>query len=413
MPSVQILRIAWRNLGRNYRRTALALAAIAIGQFGYLATSSLMNGFGGLYLDSVTGPLIGHIQVHAPGWREDRALDLTIDDLEHRISAIREESEVGNVSPRIYAPSLVALEEEGFMGVVIGVDPAVESHSFGILGERDFSRHMGNHRVLVGRVFAQRNGIQPGMEIAVIGQDADGSIANDLFTVSEIVSTSVDIVNSLGVVMTLEEAQELFVMPDQAHEIVIHLEDPDLVGDTVSRLSALPSLEDLEILPWRQIVPELVALIDLMGSFRFYILVIVFIAAVAGIANTMLMSTFERKHEFGMLLSLGCSPGRLSSMIAVESAVLGLIGAGAGTALGLALVVLTSKSGIDYAALAGRDTSFEMAFRGVYASSRVIPQMYPSDVVFGVAAVLLTSLVSVLWPMLHIARLDPVEAMRP
>ncbi|UCF78042.1 MAG: ABC transporter permease [Candidatus Eiseniibacteriota bacterium] len=413
MLSNQTFRIAWRNLGRNRKRTLLALTAIAVGQFGFLATSSLMNGYGEVYLNSVTGPMVGHIQVHAPGWREDRSLDLTLENLETTLWAVREDPEVKYASPRIYAPAMIATEGEGFMGVVIGVDPIVESHPSGLLAGQDFSRQVGDHRVLVGRSFARKNSIEPGMEIAVIGQDVDGSIANDLFVVTDLISTSVDIVNSLGIVMKLEETQELFMMPEQAHEIVIHVADTDVIPSTVARLSALPALADEEVLPWREIVPELVSLIDLMTGFRFFILLIVFIAAMAGIANTMLMSTFERRHEFGMLLSLGCGPNRLSGMIAFESAVLGLLGVAVGTAFALALVILTSKSGIDYAAMGGRDASFEMAFKGIYASSRVIPRMYPSDVAFGVIAVLLTSIVSVVWPMVHIARLHPVEAMRP
>jgi ABC-type lipoprotein release transport system permease subunit len=372
-----------------------------------------MNGYGEVYLDSVTGPMVGHIQVHAPGWREDRPLDLTLWNIESKMSEIRQDPQVEHASPRIYAPTLAALEEEGFMGIVVGVDPVAESHASGLLGERDFSQHLGQHRVLVGRAFAQKNGIEPEMEIAVIGQDVDGSIANDLFVVSEIISTPVDIVNSVGIVMRLEEAQELLVMPDQAHEIIIHVAEMDLIPATVTRLSALPTLTGTEVLSWRDIVPHLLALINIMGGFTFFILLIVFVAAVAGIANTMLMSTFERKHEFGMLLSLGCGPGRISRMIAVEAAVLGLMGVAIGTALAAGLVLLTSKSGVDYAIFGGSRESFEVAFEGVYASSRVVPRMYASDVAFGVIAVLVTSLVSVVWPMLHIIRLHPVEAMRP
>ncbi|KPJ59360.1 MAG: hypothetical protein AMJ46_11530 [Latescibacteria bacterium DG_63] len=413
MLSTQTLRIAWRNLGRNRKRTLLALAAIAVGQFAFLSSSGLVRGYGEKYLDSVTGPLVGHIQVHAPGWREDRPLDLTLGNLENTISETRKDPQVKDVSPRIYAPALAALTDEGFMGVVVGVDPDVESHASGLLVEQDLSRNVGEHRVLVGSVFAQKHDIRPGMEIAIIGQDVDGSIANDLYVVSEIISTPVDIVNSLGIVMKLQEAQELFLMPDQAHEIVIHVADTDLIPDTVTRLSMLPTLRETEVLPWQEIVPHIVALVEMGSWFRFVVLLIVFIAAIAGIANTMLMSTFERKHEFGMLLSLGCSPARLSRMIAIESAIMGLIGVAVGTGLALGLVFLTSESGIDYAALGGSDTSFEATYKGLHFSSHVILRLYPSDVAIGIVAVLLTSLVSVVWPMLHISRMHPVEAMRP
>ncbi|MCK4473634.1 MAG: ABC transporter permease, partial [Anaerolineae bacterium] len=88
MTSTSTLRIAWRNLGRNRKRSLLALGAIAVGQLAFLATSALMNGYGEQYLNSVTGPMVGHIQIHAPGWRDDRSIDLTIGDIDATLAEI-------------------------------------------------------------------------------------------------------------------------------------------------------------------------------------------------------------------------------------------------------------------------------------------------------------------------------------
>ena len=411
MASASTPRIAWRNLGRNLKRTFLALTAIAVGQLAFLAVTALINGYGEQFFKSVTGPMVGHIQIHAPEWRDDRSMDLTLGDLKRTIAEIQQDPQVDHVSPRIFVPVLVALAEEGFTGMVVGVDPAVESHASGLLAGARLAEQVGRHRVLVGRTFARKYDIEPGMEIAVIGQDVDGSIANDLFIVSNIIDSPVAAVNSLGIVMSLDDAQELVLMQDQAHEIVIHVSEPEMVNDIAARLSSLPILRDAEVLPWREIVPQFVAIIEMMGAYTLIILLIVFIAAAAGITNTMLMSTYERTHEFGMLLSLGCGPGRLSRIVAVEAIMLGLLGVAAGTALGLGFVLL-SGSGLDYAALGGSDTSYEVAFQGLQLSSLFIPKIYVGDVVAGVVAVLLTSFVAALWPMLHILRLEPMEAMR-
>ena len=81
MTSLSTLRIAWRNLGRNRKRSSLALVAIAVGQFVFLAIAALMHGYMGDFHESITGPMVGHAQVHAPQWRDDRSMDLTIDDV--------------------------------------------------------------------------------------------------------------------------------------------------------------------------------------------------------------------------------------------------------------------------------------------------------------------------------------------
>ena len=412
MTGMSTLRIAWRNLGRNRKRSSLALAAIALGQFVFLAVAALMHGYMDEFLGSITGPMIGHAQVHAPGWLEDRSIDVTIDDASFVLDGLRADPAVKEVAARIYAPVLTALTEEGFMSFVVGVDPSSESHDDGLLPGLDDEGLIGDGRVLVGSGFARRYSIEPGAELALVGQDIDGSIASGLFTVTEIVSSPVDIVNSLGIVMTLEDAGEMLAMYDQVHEMVIYTRDIAVLDETVDRLSALPAMAGLELLPWREVVPQMVGMFDMIDVFLFVVLLIVFIAAAAGIANTMLMSTFERKHEFGMLLSLGCGPGRLSRMITVEAVILGLVGVAIGTALGFGLLLITQQTGLDYAALGGASDSYEASYKGLHLSSLVYPRLYASDVLAGMVAVFLTALLSVVWPIMRIARMEPMEAMR-
>jgi ABC-type antimicrobial peptide transport system permease subunit len=124
------------------------------------------------------------------------------------------------------------------------------------------------------------------------------------------------------------------------------------------------------------------------------------------------MSTFERSHELGMLLSLGCSPARLWRLVAVEAVILGVLGVAVGTGLGLGLVQATAESGLDYAALGGSDEGYEVAFKGMQLSSQVYPVLYVRDVLAGVVAVLVTTMVAIVWPALHIVRLEPMEALR-
>jgi ABC-type lipoprotein release transport system permease subunit len=411
MTAMSTLRIAWRNLGRNRKRSSLALVAIGLGQFVFLAVAALMHGYLDEFYASITGPMVGHAQVHAPQWLEDRSIDLTIDNVSEALDEIRADPAVANVSARIYAPVLTALTEEGFMSFVVGVDPVAESHEAGLMPGFDGSA-IGDGRVVVGYNFAERYGIEPGAELALVGQDVDGSIASGLFTVTDLIGSPVDIVNNLGIVMTLDDAADMLAMYDQAHELVIHTNDVETIDETVARLRELPALEGLETLPWQEVVPTMIVMIEMVDVFLYVVLLIVFVAAAAGIANTMLMSTFERKHEFGMLLSLGCGPGKLARMVTVEAVILGLLGVAIGTALGLGLLAVTSQTGMDYAALGGGQESYEASFRGLNLSSLVYPKLFVSDVVAGLVAVFLTSLVSVLWPVAKIVRMEPMEAMR-
>jgi len=266
-------------------------------------------------------------------------------------------------------------------------------------------------RVLMGRPLAEMMGAREGDRIALVGQGADGSLANDLYEVAGLVNTSVDLVNRQAVLMHLGEAQTLFAMPDEAHEIVLYGRDPRRADRLAAHVAALPELAGAEVLGWRTLSPEMVSLIGIVDVVWVFVLLLVFLAAAAGVANTMLMATWERTRELGMLLALGAGPGRIVRLVMVESVALGLIGALLGAALGLGLVAVTHRTGVDYAALTGTGPS-ELSFGGLRWSMRLYPTLAAVDVVRTVAAVVVTSLLASAWPAARAARLQPTQALR-
>lgn len=400
--------LAWRNLWRNRRRTVLALSAIGLSQALVLFYNGIVRGYGDWMLDAITGPMVGHVQVHAPGWRKDRALDRTL-PVDGPLAALRGDPGVEEAHARIYAPALAALGEEGFAVVVVGLEPGAESGPHGLLAGAGAERLSGQ-RVLVGHALAAAMGITPGAEIALVGQGADGSLANDLFVVAGVARTPVDSVNRMGIVMTLDAAQALFAMPGEAHELVVRSRDPAAAPALAGALADHPGLAGLEVLDWKRIAPELVDMLELVRVSWLFVLVFVFAAAAAGVANTMLMATFERIHELGMLLALGATPGRLVRLLVVEALALGGVGVLLGSALGGALVALTHRSGLDFAALVGGPS--EIAFAGLRFSMTVFPTLAASDLVSSVAGVFVVSLLAALWPGLRVARLQPTAALR-
>jgi ABC-type lipoprotein release transport system permease subunit len=265
--------------------------------------------------------------------------------------------------------------------------------------------------VVLGKVLANRLGVDVGGQVAVIGQDIDGFPAADLFTIHAVIRSGVDVVQNRGIIMDIEQAAALLAMPDQAHEIVIRGSDYRQAAELAKEVAALGIFSDVEVLPWRQVVPNVSRMIDIKSWIDLIFVAVVFVAAAAGIANTAMMSTFERTHEFGMLLALGTTPWRIVRMILIESVVLGLIGVTVGSLVGIALVFVTSRTGINYAALAGADVE-DIAFAGINVSYVIYPLIELRHVIFGVLAVTATSVLASTWPAMLAARLEPVEAMR-
>jgi ABC-type lipoprotein release transport system permease subunit len=403
------LRIAWRNLWRNRRRTGLAVAAIGLAVALVLFYHALLRAYGDWILETLTGPMLGHVQIHAPEWRKDRAMDRTLRNVSAVLGELRRDPDIESAEVRIYAPALAALGEEGFAVVVLGVDWEAESRPNRLLSGAATPRARG--RALMGKNLAEMMGVREGDQIAIVGQGADGSLANDLFRVEGLVSSPVDFLNRQGVVLSLDEAQTLFAMPDEAHEVVVHARDPENAKPLASRLASLPALAGAEALDWQTIAPEMLSFVEIVDVAGIFALALVFVAATAGVANTMLMATFERTRELGMLLALGAAPGRIVRMILAESVALGLTGAALGGALGALVVAVTHETGLDFAALTGGGPA-EISFAGLLWSLRFYPSLAPADVVRTILAVLLTSFVASIWPALRAARLEPARALR-
>jgi ABC-type lipoprotein release transport system permease subunit len=411
------VHIAWRNLGRNRRRTLLALGAIGLGQLTLVFVNCMMAGMYEEMLQTVTGPLVGHVQIHHPEWREQRAMDLYIDDLSEVKSKIRSVPGVRTVLPRIYAPVLAACGEkseepaEAEAAVIIGIDVALEVRENGLLHMIESEKQPEGQSVVLGRVIANRLGVEAGQQLAIIGQDIDGFPATNLYSIQAIVKSGVDVVQNRGIIMDIDEAAQLLTMTDKAHEVVVHGTDYHQAGKLAREIARMEVLSAAEVLPWREVVPEISRMIDLKSWMDLIFVAVVFVAAAAGIANTAMMSTFERTHEFGMLLALGTIPKRIVRMVLIESVVLGLIGVTIGSLVGIAVVYVTSQTGINYAALAGADVE-DISFAGINVSYVIYPLFELRHVIFGVLAVTATSVLASTWPALLAARLEPVEAMR-
>lgn len=415
--SLVTLRMGWRNLGRNRKRTLLAIGAIALGQLTLITVNSLMEGFFQNVLETVTGPMVGHVQIQNPQWREERAVDLYVDRLTETRRAIEAIPGVVRVSPRIVAGALTASGEksdapaEAEPGMIAGLDIALESGRGGLLEGLDPSRWPGSGEVVVGTVLATRLGVQEGQLIAVIGQDVDGFPVSELYTIKAIVDSNVELVKTLGVVMPIEEAGKLLVMPDQAHELAVYGYDFQESDALKASIAKIPTLAQASLKTWREAVPEIVLVINVKKWFDLIFLSIVFIAAAAGIANTAMMSTFERKHEFGMLLAVGSRPRRIIGMVIVESVILGLIGIAVGSFIGVTLATILSHTGFNYAALGGGEAT-GITYKDITISLIIYPRLKMQHVVYGLIAVTFTSVLASLWPALLAARLEPVEAMR-
>ena len=169
------------------------------------------------------------------------AIDIVIEQTEKILDQVRADPAVMNAAARIYCPVLVAPKQDAFGAMVVGIDIDVESRDYGLVSGLEDSLKPGY--VLMGYRLARRSGAKIGDEIAVVGQGIDGSLANDLYTIQDIIRSPADLINQSGIVMSLEDAQQLLALSDQSYELVIRTKQSGQVIELVTqhRAADLPS----------------------------------------------------------------------------------------------------------------------------------------------------------------------------
>jgi ABC-type lipoprotein release transport system permease subunit len=409
-------RIGWRNLGRNRRRTLITVIGLALGYSAVVVMSGLSRGLVAEMIDNGTGMLTGQLQVYADDYLPDRGIYDTLGgregiDVESMVSAVGADPRIAAASPRVYAGGLVSTGAATAAGVVLGIDPDREIRVSRLLTYIDEGRAPtpGQYEILIGREMANQLDAGPGDEVIVVAPGADGSLGNDLFIVSGIFRTSVTELDLGYAVAPIEVVQELVALPpERIHEIAARVDDPwaaDAAADGVTALIG-PDGPNADVRPWTEFRPEMVEYANLATSMEWMLIVFVFGMAIWGVANTMLMSSFERRREFAVLLALGGGPGLIVRSVLAEALVLGAVALLFGVAVTLPVLAWWNAAPPDMSWVYG---GFTMAGGLMRPILRV---EWPTSMIFITAGAMFgTALLAALYPAWRSSRVPPADTL--
>ena len=295
-----------------------------------------------------------------------------------------------------------------------GVDPAAEVRAFDLhkhLAQGKFlpppegSPAQGTGRPLVlGAKLARSLNASIGSEIVAVVQAADGSLGNEIFTVTGILKTAGEDLDRSAALITRKDFGDLFVAPDAIHEIALNTRERMPPETLAARIGQSAAGQDLRT--WRQLLPQLAFMVDMYDVSIWIFGAIFFLAAGLGVLNTLLMSTFERIREFGVQKALGTSPWRIVAGVGWEALLLAAVASAIGTAIAVPISYALQAYGLDMSALFGSFTALGVAFDPVWYS-RVSPHVVLTPVLVMWAVALLAAL----WPAFKAARIQPVRAM--
>ena len=410
------LRIGWRNLGRNRRRTLITASGLAVGYFAVVFIVGWADGLKAEMVENGTGLLSGQLQIHSLDYRPERSLYETIGgregaDIEELLRAVTNDPAIEAASPRVYAGGLVSSGQSTSAGMLMGIDPDREPSVSRILTGLTSGRvpSSGSNEILIGSEMAKQLAVDLGDEVVLVAPGADGSMGNDLFSVVGIYRTGMAELDVSYALLPLDSLQALVALdPARIHEIAARTTNPWLASDAAERLEGVlaPLGLPLEIVPWNILRPEMLEYSQLVEAWYFIVILIVFAIAVFGVANTMLMTTFERRREFAVMLALGSGPGAVLLSVIAEAIALGLLSLLVGAAITFPIMFWWHNAPPDLSWIYGDFTMFGALMRPTLRVEYNFPMA-----VWAAVALLLTALISALYPAARASRVPPADTL--
>ena len=403
------LRLAWRNLWRQPRRTWLTTGAMVFSNIILAVMVSLQFGMYDMMIDNTLAVFTGHLQVQEPGYKDDKKMRQSIPNAAALAESLRQDLEIDAVAVRGSAFALASSAERSFGIQVIGIQPEYEARVSSLPGLLSEGRYPADNfaaEVVIGTVLARNLKVTMGDELTLLGSGRDGSFAAAIVIVTGIFDTGMADLDRSIAQLPLGTFQDVFTMGNQAHEIVIRTADLSLVPVIKQQVQGLlPADENLLVFDWDELQPSLKQAIqaDIAGAWFMYGILIILVAF--SVLNTVLMSVLERTREFGIVMSLGLTPGRLGRLVVLETTLMGLMGLILGTLLGAGLILWLGANGFSYPGMEEMAERFNMP-------ARIYPQLSLVPLLLGPVIVFAGTLIAAVYPAIRLHWLEPVQAMR-
>lgn len=410
------LRLGWRNLGRHRRRSVITAIALAWGFAAVVVLGGIMKALTSDFIRNGTDLVLGQIRIQNPSYEPERELwDVVGGDGGVDLPALLDRTSrfpgIVGAAPRVYGAGIVASDSTSRGAMLMGIDPDRET------GVTRFLDHLvegalpgpGRHEVLLGDELARQIRARPGHQVILVAPSALGGLGNEFFTVSGIFRTGIAEFDANQAVLRLEDLQGLLALgPGEVHEIAAAAANPWNALPAVEPLGA--ALADLgpavQVTAWNTYRPELVEFAALVGGAQWVILVIVFVMAAFGVANTMLMGTFERRREFAVLKAMGMRPGQVLATVVSEALVLGALALVAGSLFALPIMFWLGRYPLDLTSVTGEVTYGETLYRMVL---RVEPAWEVAAA--GGLTLFLSAVLAALYPAYRANRVPAAEAL--
>jgi putative ABC transport system permease protein len=408
---MNLVAIAFRNVGRNKRRTVLSASAIAIASIVIVFMFALVEGLKVDMMSNIIHMVSGQVRVRNAQYDANEMMNplhFAITDAAGALAVLDTQPEVQSLSPRIRFYTQLFREGKTYKGTCMVVDfkreEEFQSLSRNLIQGR--MPAMGARETAVSVGLAADMGVGVGDKFTPFTIKSNGAPNSMTFTITGILKFNVASFNKGYFFIPLDTGQRLLGMQGSVTEILVilkHGQDADKAAGALSAAMQADGRSGLSVKPWTSISVWYSYLRMAESIFTIFALIFVLLGTTV-VINTTMMVIYERVREIGTMSALGMQGGSIVRLFFLESAIIGVLGALAGTIIGIAITLPMSITGIDYSEIM-KSVDIEM-------SSIFIPVLnWKSTILSFVYTIAVTSLVSII-PSRRASRVEPVKALR-
>jgi len=404
-----ILKLAWRNIWRNKRRSFLTLLAVIFATTSAIAMRGFQFGTYDINIRYVGELMSGFLQIQRIGYQKNPSLRKNFKMDSKIIDALKSEDNIKGFAPRVAGSGLISMGDKTQGAAIFGIAPEYEANTSKIMNkltEGGFFRSDTSFDIVVGIKLLELLKAKIGDEVVVLAQGADGSMGNFKFRIVGTVKFGFPDLDRMSVFMGLKTAQELFALYGRINMIAINVYDLHELDETKKSLADKLTGTKLTVLDWGEVMPDFKNSIDfdnVSGALMMFILIVI---VAFGILNTILMSVTERFKEFGISLSIGMSQMKLVSIVMIEAVFLTLIGLIFGNIFGYLFNYYFMLNPVQF----GAELTEMYAEFGFIAQmkSSVTPKIFINTTL----VMFVVSIVASIYPAIKVYRLEPLKGIR-
>jgi putative ABC transport system permease protein len=396
-----ITRIAFRNVFRNRRRSAITLLVIVFGAVGLILFGGYKQQTFRALRESTIRSRLGHLQIYKRGFATNEAkkpLEFGLDNVAELRRAVESDKRVKMTAAQITLMGLISNGDKSETFLATAVEPQKEKQMNGqrLVSGTDLPENESD-AVILGRGLAASMHAKPGDYLTLMTTTSTGSLNAADVRVAGIFMSGIKEYDDRAVKMPIAGAQQL-LQTKKVERLIVMLNETD---DTQAvRADLARRLPQIEMKDWSELASFYHQVVMLYNGIFGFLGLIVSAIVVFSVANTILMSIFERTREIGTLMAMGTTRSRVARMFLAEGLVIGVLGAIAGVAGGALLANVINHGHVMLPPPPGYTVGYPL---------RML--MSPSILITAAVISIVTATISSIVPALKASRMKIVDAL--